>query len=103
MALFEKRYTNKVLLDDTEKLSSVIENARTIDGHTVRRTPNAYILTFVRYKVNHTQIGLSLQSTIIQLSDGHRCLLRGHSRSLFCCCQNETFADEVVAVFRLSY
>lgn len=35
MALFEKRYTNKVLLDDTEKLTSVIENARTIDGHTV--------------------------------------------------------------------
>ncbi|XP_012341748.1 PX domain-containing protein kinase-like protein isoform X2 [Apis florea] len=34
MALFEKRYTNKVLLDDTEKLTSVIENARTIDGHT---------------------------------------------------------------------
>ncbi|KZC04957.1 PX domain-containing protein kinase-like protein [Dufourea novaeangliae] len=34
MALFEKRYTNKVLLDDTEKLISVIENARTIDGHT---------------------------------------------------------------------
>lgn len=35
MALFEKKYTNKVLLDDTEKLTSVIENARTIDGHTV--------------------------------------------------------------------
>ena len=35
MALFEKRYTNKVLLDDTEKLTSVIENARTVDGHTV--------------------------------------------------------------------
>jgi len=35
MALFEKRYTNKVLLDDTEQLTSVIENARTIDGHTV--------------------------------------------------------------------
>ncbi|XP_070168215.1 PX domain-containing protein kinase-like protein isoform X1 [Polyergus mexicanus] len=34
MALFEKRYTNKVLLDDTEQLTSVIENARTIDGHT---------------------------------------------------------------------
>ncbi|XP_011646171.1 PX domain-containing protein kinase-like protein isoform X2 [Pogonomyrmex barbatus] len=34
MALFEKRYTNKVLLDDTERLTSVIENARTIDGHT---------------------------------------------------------------------
>ncbi|XP_032671347.1 PX domain-containing protein kinase-like protein isoform X2 [Odontomachus brunneus] len=34
MALFEKRYTNKVLLDDTEQLISVIENARTIDGHT---------------------------------------------------------------------
>ncbi|XP_019699346.1 PX domain-containing protein kinase-like protein isoform X2 [Harpegnathos saltator] len=34
MALFEKRYTNKVLLDDTEQLMSVIENARTIDGHT---------------------------------------------------------------------
>lgn len=34
MALFEKRYTNKILLDDTEKLTSVIENARTIDGHT---------------------------------------------------------------------
>ncbi|KAL2735197.1 PX domain-containing protein kinase-like protein isoform X1 [Vespula squamosa] len=34
MALFEKRYTNKVLLDDTEKLTSVIENARTINGHT---------------------------------------------------------------------
>ncbi|XP_043481202.1 PX domain-containing protein kinase-like protein isoform X1 [Leptopilina heterotoma] len=34
MALFEKRYTNKVLLDDTEKLTSVIENARTVDGHT---------------------------------------------------------------------
>ncbi|XP_043287055.1 PX domain-containing protein kinase-like protein isoform X2 [Venturia canescens] len=34
MALFERRYTNKVLLDDTEKLTSVIENARTIDGHT---------------------------------------------------------------------
>ncbi|XP_076248575.1 PX domain-containing protein kinase-like protein isoform X1 [Calliopsis andreniformis] len=34
MALFEKRYTNKVLLDDTEKLTSVIENARVIDGHT---------------------------------------------------------------------
>ncbi|OAD59656.1 PX domain-containing protein kinase-like protein [Eufriesea mexicana] len=34
MALFEKRYTNKVLLDDTEKLTSVIENAKTIDGHT---------------------------------------------------------------------
>lgn len=35
MAIFEKRYTNKVLLDDTEQLTSVIENARTIDGHTV--------------------------------------------------------------------
>ena len=35
MALFEKKYTNKVLLDDTEELTSVIENARTIDGHTV--------------------------------------------------------------------
>ncbi|XP_066589905.1 PX domain-containing protein kinase-like protein isoform X2 [Prorops nasuta] len=34
MALFEKKYTNKVLLDDTEKLTCVIENARTIDGHT---------------------------------------------------------------------
>ncbi|XP_063988031.1 PX domain-containing protein kinase-like protein isoform X1 [Diachasmimorpha longicaudata] len=34
MALFEKKYTNKVLLDDTEKLTSVIENARTINGHT---------------------------------------------------------------------
>ncbi|XP_046483420.1 PX domain-containing protein kinase-like protein isoform X2 [Neodiprion pinetum] len=34
MAIFERKYTNKVLLDDTEKLSSVIENARTIDGHT---------------------------------------------------------------------
>ncbi|KAH0950162.1 hypothetical protein HN011_003199 [Eciton burchellii] len=34
MALFEKRYTNKVLLDDTEQLTSVIENARTINGHT---------------------------------------------------------------------
>ncbi|XP_067212547.1 PX domain-containing protein kinase-like protein isoform X3 [Linepithema humile] len=34
MALFEKKYTNKVLLDDTEQLTSVIENARTIDGHT---------------------------------------------------------------------
>ncbi|CAD6238665.1 GSCOCG00008509001-RA-CDS [Cotesia congregata] len=34
MALFEKKYTNKVLLDDTETLVSVIENARTIDGHT---------------------------------------------------------------------
>lgn len=35
MALFEKKYTNKVLLDDTIKLTSVIENARKIDGHTV--------------------------------------------------------------------
>lgn len=35
MALFEKKHTNKVLLDDTETLTSVIENARTIDGHTV--------------------------------------------------------------------
>lgn len=35
MALFEKKYTSKVLLDDTEKLSTVIENARTVDGHTV--------------------------------------------------------------------
>ncbi|XP_057322936.1 PX domain-containing protein kinase-like protein isoform X1 [Microplitis mediator] len=34
MALFEKKHTNKVLLDDTETLTSVIENARTIDGHT---------------------------------------------------------------------
>ncbi|XP_034940673.1 PX domain-containing protein kinase-like protein isoform X1 [Chelonus insularis] len=34
MALFEKKHTNKVLLDDTEVLSSVIENARTVDGHT---------------------------------------------------------------------
>ena len=34
MALFEKRYTNKVLLDDTVKLVGVIENARTIGGHT---------------------------------------------------------------------
>ncbi|XP_016839498.1 PX domain-containing protein kinase-like protein isoform X1 [Nasonia vitripennis] len=34
MALFQKRYTNKVLLDDTETLTSVIENARTIDAHT---------------------------------------------------------------------
>ncbi|XP_053994693.1 PX domain-containing protein kinase-like protein isoform X1 [Hylaeus volcanicus] len=34
MALFETRYINKVLLDDTEKLTSIIENARTIDGHT---------------------------------------------------------------------
>ncbi|XP_044584602.1 PX domain-containing protein kinase-like protein isoform X3 [Cotesia glomerata] len=34
MALFERKYTNKVLLDDTETLVSVIENARTIDGHT---------------------------------------------------------------------
>ncbi|KAF7995497.1 hypothetical protein HCN44_006604 [Aphidius gifuensis] len=34
MALFEKKYTNKVLLDDTIKLTSVIENARKIDGHT---------------------------------------------------------------------
>ncbi|XP_015591207.1 PX domain-containing protein kinase-like protein isoform X2 [Cephus cinctus] len=34
MAIFEKKYTNKVLLDDTEKLTSVIENARNIDGHT---------------------------------------------------------------------
>ncbi|XP_058790504.1 PX domain-containing protein kinase-like protein isoform X2 [Phymastichus coffea] len=34
MALFQKRYTNKVLLDDTEPLTSVIENARTVDSHT---------------------------------------------------------------------
>ncbi|XP_043248260.1 PX domain-containing protein kinase-like protein isoform X5 [Colletes gigas] len=34
MALFETRYINKVTLDDTERLTSVIENARTIDGHT---------------------------------------------------------------------
>ncbi|XP_012263544.2 PX domain-containing protein kinase-like protein isoform X1 [Athalia rosae] len=34
MAIFERKYTNKVLLDDTEKLNSVIENARIIDGHT---------------------------------------------------------------------
>ncbi|XP_011493895.1 PREDICTED: PX domain-containing protein kinase-like protein isoform X2 [Ceratosolen solmsi marchali] len=34
MALFQKRYTNKVLLDDTETLTSVIENARTVDAHT---------------------------------------------------------------------
>ncbi|XP_014204336.1 PX domain-containing protein kinase-like protein isoform X2 [Copidosoma floridanum] len=34
MALFQKSYTNKVLLDDTEILTSIIENARTIDAHT---------------------------------------------------------------------
>ncbi|XP_012284246.1 PX domain-containing protein kinase-like protein [Orussus abietinus] len=34
MAIFERRRTNKVLLDDTEVLSAVIENARTVDGHT---------------------------------------------------------------------
>lgn len=45
MALFEKRYTNKVLLDDTEQLTSVIENARTIDGHTVCAL--LYILFFL--------------------------------------------------------
>ncbi|KAK0168115.1 hypothetical protein PV327_001948 [Microctonus hyperodae] len=34
MALFERKHTNKVSLDDTETLTSVIENARTIDNHT---------------------------------------------------------------------
>ncbi|KAK4884313.1 hypothetical protein RN001_000584 [Aquatica leii] len=34
MAIFEQERTKKVLLDDTETLSCVIENWRTIDGHT---------------------------------------------------------------------
>ncbi|KAF5300910.1 hypothetical protein FQR65_LT09073 [Abscondita terminalis] len=34
MAIFEQEKTKKVLLDDTESLSCVIENWRTVDGHT---------------------------------------------------------------------
>lgn len=54
MALFEKKYTNKIYLDDTIELTSVIENARTIDSHTeyvirVQRGP----LPDNYWRVNH--------------------------------------------------
>lgn len=34
MAIFEKEISNKILLDDTEPLTCVIENWRTVNGHT---------------------------------------------------------------------
>ena len=42
MALFEKRYIQKVLLDDTEIITSQIENVRTVDGHTVSKYISIY-------------------------------------------------------------
>lgn len=35
MAIFEQQPTKKVLLDDTEAVTCVIENWRTVNGHTV--------------------------------------------------------------------
>lgn len=35
MAIFEKKIARKVLLDDTESLTCVIENYHNINGHTV--------------------------------------------------------------------
>ena len=61
MALFEKKYTNKVLLDDTEELTSVIENARTIDGHTVILPVTLFYYCFTP----HPLLFLSLGHNII--------------------------------------
>jgi hypothetical protein len=36
MAIFERQPVKKVILDDTEPLSCVIENWRNVNGHTVR-------------------------------------------------------------------
>ena len=37
MAVFDKKIPTKVFLDDTQVLSVTIENAQTVNGHTVRK------------------------------------------------------------------
>lgn len=40
MAVFEKKITRKVCIDDTETLTVTIENAQNVQGHTVSVTLN---------------------------------------------------------------
>lgn len=38
MAVYDKKIPMRVCLDDTEVLTTTIENAQTINGHTVSKT-----------------------------------------------------------------
>lgn len=48
MAIFERKFERKVLIDDTETLSCTIETFQTINGHTVSECLENSFFWFIR-------------------------------------------------------